>query len=804
MRRNHFPSHWPALGTALVTAALAAVAAEGPQLGNPAKLPAPAPGPVSFERDIWPILENHCVRCHGPEKPKSRYRLDNREAATAGGKMGVAIVPGNSAASSLVHFSARIVPGLEMPPVDEGKPLTNEQVALLRAWIDDGAKWGDTKLSHSSLQWSFTAGVGYNGVDGDEKRFRELNWLPNGWIGGVEEFRFDQREGEVETHVDARIIGGANNYQIHYDVSKRDLGFIRFGAENVRKFSDDSGGWYPLFTQPFFEIGDDPTLDVGRTWIDFGLQKSDWPQITIGYEYQWKDGTKSLTSWGPVTEGLEPDGFTPLTRNIYPTQKGIDEQVHILKLDIDHTLGDWRFADSFRGTWADTKTQRGLVTSLDLTAPGAATSVLISEGHQAFTLANALSVERRITSWLVSSAGYLYSKHDADATFSLDGSRAPGTSESWQSSQIVLERQSQVGNLNAQIGPWSGTTLALGAQGEWTQQRGMEGLTIQTITPFAFTVPLQLNSDLDTRRFTESAVLRCVKIPFTTLFAEVRAEQETVGQFEQQTDLNFGTDQLLRDTDADTMGWDWRAGFTTAPWRTVSFGAHYRQFSRDVNYNHPVDQFFGAPDGYSAFIRGRNTVTDEVEARVVYRPVPWLRTAFTYQLQQTDYDVTTDPWPGLEIVVPGGPLQSGSYDSHVLGANAAFTLVRNLSFTANFTYQHLTSSSFANYTPSVTSFSGDTYTVTAAASYTIDAKTDVTGSYTIAWADYLQPNYVDGLPLGPTYSQQLLQAVLSRQLRPNLRVRLGYAASLYRDDTTGGYDNYTAHGVFGSLTWRMQ
>src|SRR5690349_6092845 len=45
------------------------------------KLPPPSNTPVDFARDVHPILEHSCLRCHGPERPKSRFRLDNRESA---------------------------------------------------------------------------------------------------------------------------------------------------------------------------------------------------------------------------------------------------------------------------------------------------------------------------------------------------------------------------------------------------------------------------------------------------------------------------------------------------------------------------------------------------------------------------------------------------------------------------------------------------------------------------------------------------------------------------------------------------
>src|SRR5262252_8922953 len=83
-------------------------------------LPAPASVQIDFARDIRPILETSCLRCHGPEKPKSRFRLDNREAALKGGSSGVDIVPGKSEESPLIHYVARLAPDMEMPPEGKG------------------------------------------------------------------------------------------------------------------------------------------------------------------------------------------------------------------------------------------------------------------------------------------------------------------------------------------------------------------------------------------------------------------------------------------------------------------------------------------------------------------------------------------------------------------------------------------------------------------------------------------------------------------------------------------------------------
>jgi len=96
---------------------------------------------VHFVNDIQPLLERSCLKCHSAELSMSGLRLDDREPALKGGDLGVDILPGDSARSRLVQLAARLVPALEMPPKGQGEPLTTDEIALLRAWIDQGAPW---------------------------------------------------------------------------------------------------------------------------------------------------------------------------------------------------------------------------------------------------------------------------------------------------------------------------------------------------------------------------------------------------------------------------------------------------------------------------------------------------------------------------------------------------------------------------------------------------------------------------------------------------------------------------------------
>ncbi|MFM7260113.1 MAG: c-type cytochrome domain-containing protein, partial [bacterium] len=103
--------------------------------------------PVDFVRDIAPILAARCIGCHGPEKERSGYRLDVRAIALAGGELSAPnIVPGDAAGSALIRYISGADPEIEMPP--RGEPVSAQEVALIRQWIDEGANWPE----HASAQ----------------------------------------------------------------------------------------------------------------------------------------------------------------------------------------------------------------------------------------------------------------------------------------------------------------------------------------------------------------------------------------------------------------------------------------------------------------------------------------------------------------------------------------------------------------------------------------------------------------------------------------------------------------------------
>jgi len=109
------------------------------------KLPPPSDRQgLTYAADIKPILDESCVKCHGAEKPKAKLRLDSLEGTLKGGENGKVIDSGHSASSVLViNVSHLGDPDDYMPPPNNKAkigPLTKDQIGLIRAWIDQGAK----------------------------------------------------------------------------------------------------------------------------------------------------------------------------------------------------------------------------------------------------------------------------------------------------------------------------------------------------------------------------------------------------------------------------------------------------------------------------------------------------------------------------------------------------------------------------------------------------------------------------------------------------------------------------------------
>ena len=102
---------------------------------------------IDFRRDVWPIIRQNCVVCHGPDRQMNGFRLDRRSVAFRGGTRTV-IVPGSAASSRLYLRLTGHQFGNQKPPAG---PLSAAEIAIFKAWIDQGARWPDDMANENLL-----------------------------------------------------------------------------------------------------------------------------------------------------------------------------------------------------------------------------------------------------------------------------------------------------------------------------------------------------------------------------------------------------------------------------------------------------------------------------------------------------------------------------------------------------------------------------------------------------------------------------------------------------------------------------
>lgn len=129
------------------------------------------PPTVDFARDVQPLFRQHCIGCHGPTQQMNGFRLDRRRDAMRGGTIPV-IGPGNSDGSRLYLRVSGSRFGPQMPPTGALKP---EQIAIIKAWIDQGAEWPDEVSGEIPLTPADPAAMRLNDAlrRGDRAGFRD-------------------------------------------------------------------------------------------------------------------------------------------------------------------------------------------------------------------------------------------------------------------------------------------------------------------------------------------------------------------------------------------------------------------------------------------------------------------------------------------------------------------------------------------------------------------------------------------------------------------------------------------------------
>lgn len=235
-----------------------------------------------FERQVRPLLTQHCATCHSAEtKPAGGLRVDDHQGLLAGGNGGPAVVPGKPAESLLLQ---RVLPDAKRRMPAEGEPLSAEQIALLTRWIEEGAVW-------PKLEVAISAG------DEDYEQLRQTHWAFQPLqISTIPEVQLREwPRDEIDHFLLARLeaeglapVGDARKEELLRRLTFDLTGLPPTPDEMDAFLQDDSSFAVQRVVDRLLES---PAFGVhwGRAWLDLARYgESTGPSRNIPYPHAWR------------------------------------------------------------------------------------------------------------------------------------------------------------------------------------------------------------------------------------------------------------------------------------------------------------------------------------------------------------------------------------------------------------------------------------------------------------------------------------------------------------------------------------
>jgi hypothetical protein len=249
-------------------------------------LPAQEP---SFTHDIAPILNEHCVTCHGPGQQLSLYDLSTRETAIQGGQKGAAIVPGDAANSALV---LRLT-GAVQPSMPLGGKLSGADIETIKKWIDAGASWEGGALGSSGPSASVAPQI---------LKEKEFSGKDRNWWAFQKPVRHTVPQGS-----DSRWNGNPIDAFIRQAFEKQGLEPAPPADRRtlIRRAYLDMTGLLPPY-EVVEEFVNDGSPDAWRKQVDRLLAS---PHYGERWARHWLDVARYADSWGHIHDDDNPDAW---------------------------------------------------------------------------------------------------------------------------------------------------------------------------------------------------------------------------------------------------------------------------------------------------------------------------------------------------------------------------------------------------------------------------------------------------------------------------------------------------------------
>lgn len=698
-------------------------------------------------------------------------------------------------------------------------------------------------------------GVGGTWTSGDRAQFEQQHWIPGDQAyGGITDLHYEHGVGEKATlTIDGHALWDINDYDIKVDLSQPNVGYIRGGFTAFRTWYDGNGGFFPTnggvwFAPPFPEMH----IDRDEIWLELGLRMPDWPEITIHWSHQIRDGQKDSTIWGDTTlTGLAINN----PRKLAPAYRDIDEKRDILSADATKTFGNTDVGIGMRWDHYQNDNKLQLERGAGqlppaVPPPGAQRFITQHDENDVDDFTGHVMTTTRLTDTLWFTSAYSYTTMGAD----LSGTRIVGqgynptfvlTFPQLQSNDHAIlnlagvsESQEHVFNSNLFWMPFKDFEALVGFR--YTHENidssstFLDANTATAPPPTHYTraIPKSGDTSEDTNETAERLELRYKHFQNWLFYAEAELEQAwgDVREHEVSGSLVGGVPvpSDLGEENKDTHFFDqkYTAGATWYPMTRLNLAAQY--YYRESDYDNDFHSDVATPpvsgSERNQRLIGQDWTTNDANVRITARPklpesLGTLSLVTRYDFMQTEVSGKWAISPTFPAPPPTNEIlneeMTGLITNHVVSESATWNPCPRFYLQAIGSYvfnQTETPASKINLiatgaTPynsaTIVDFRNDYWTVTGAAGYVLDEFTDLHADYTFYCANDHVKNSRVAMPYGLGATEHTVGAMASRQFTKQIRVTLQYRFFDYRDELYGGHNNYTAHSIFSGLQYRF-
>lgn len=673
-------------------------------------------------------------------------------------------------------------------------------------------------------------GIGGTIVNGDNAQFEQEHRLPaDTAYGGIQDLHFEGALGKDGLFsVDGHALPDTNDYDVTLQLSKAKLGYIKAGFTEFRSWYDGNGGFFPhndvFFEPPFPEMH----IDRGSAWVELGLRVPDWPEITIRYEHEFRNGQKDSTVWGDTNLTGLPPPFNA-TRKIVPSFRDIDETRDIVSLEISKTIGNTDVLLGMRYEHNDNDYSLNMERGAGqlppvVPPPGQQRKVTQQQNDDVDLFSGHAITQTRITDSLWFTAGYSYTTLQND----LSGSRIFGTH--WDEAfgepvptlgnrdhafiDLAGMSQTKENLFNANLFWMPLENLAIVSGFRYTHENFDADSTflaeepVANIPPFSplnpakgfhYGPPEPANGarTADYDRFAQRVELRYTGIKDWSFYAEGEWEEDYGHVNEFQT-IDEAEARLDKDTNA--LGQKYSIGFNWYATMRLNLAGQY--YHRIASYSEDIIT--------AQFPRliNQDWNIDDFNIRITFRPK--IPASLGTLAMVTRYDFVHTTIDGQWEVFSDGELlneeQTGVIKKHVISEALTWNPLARFYLQANFSYvlnQTDTPANNIELVPNagatVVNFRNDYWTVTSGIGYIINDKTNFYSDFSFYCANDHFKNATVAVPYGLGATEYTASATLTRQLTKQTRLLLRYGYFNYRDVTSGGHNNYRAHSLYSSL-----